>query len=64
MKINKNKITPPPHNGTNEKNLAKIEFALLIFFHQLGPLGRVGLAVTESVCLFVCLCVPFPCDFF
>ena len=29
-------------------------------FHQLGPLGRVGLVVAKSVCLFV----PFPCDFF
>ena len=39
-------------------------------FHQLGPLGRVGLVVTESVCLCVCLCLclclffPFPCNFF
>ena len=29
-------------------------------FHQLGPLGRVG----QSVDMSVCLCVPFPCDFF
>ena len=27
-------------------------------FHQLGPLGRVGLEVAKSVCLFVCLFVP------
>ena len=27
---------------------------------QLGPLGRVGLVVAKSVCVFV----PFPCDFF
>ena len=37
-------------------------------FHQLGPLGRVGLVVTKSVCLSVCLSVglfivPFPCNF-
>ena len=37
---------------------------IIFHFHQLGPLGRVGLVVTESVCLFVCLFVPFPCDFF
>ena len=35
-----------------------------IFFHQLGPQGRVGLVVTKSVCLSVCLfIVPFQCDF-
>ena len=28
-----------------------------IGFHQLGPLGRVGLAVDISVCLCVCVCV-------
>ena len=33
-------------------------------FHQLGPLGRVGLVVDMSVCVCVCLFVPFPCDFF
>ena len=33
-------------------------------FHQLGPLGRVGLVVDTSVCLCVCLFVPFPCNFF
>ena len=26
-------------------------------FHQLGPLGRVGLVVNMYVCLCVCLCV-------
>ena len=26
-----------------------------IYFHQLGPLGRVGLAITKSVCLSVFL---------
>ena len=26
-------------------------------FHQLGPLGRVGLVVTESVCVCVCVSV-------
>ena len=35
-----------------------------IHFHQLGPLGRVVLVVAKSVCLSVCLFVPFPCDFF
>ena len=29
----------------------------VIHFHQLGLLGRVGLVVTESVCVFVCVCV-------
>ena len=38
-------------------------------FHQLGPLGRVGLRVAMSVCLsvclFVCLCVcAIECSFF
>ena len=27
----------------------------MFFFHQLGPLGRVGLGVAKSVCVFVCL---------
>ena len=37
----------------------------LVCFHQLGPLGRVGLVVAMSVCLSVCLFdVPFPCNFF
>ena len=27
-------------------------------FHQLGPLGQVGLVVTKSVCLSVCLLSP------
>ena len=31
-------------------------------FHQLGPLGRVGLVVAMSVCCI--LSVPFPCIFF
>ena len=31
-------------------------------FHQLGPLGRVGLVVAMSVCCHGV--VPFPCDFF
>ena len=30
-------------------------------FHQLGPLGRVGLVVDMSVCVFVC---PLPMRFF
>ena len=30
-------------------------------FHQLGPLGRVGLVVAMSLCCR--LLVPFPCDF-
>ena len=36
------------------------------YFHQLGPLGRVGLVVAKSVCVFVwCLCVcPIPMRFF
>ena len=29
-------------------------------FHQLGPLGRVGLLVAKSLCVFV----PVPCNFF
>ena len=33
-------------------------------FHQLGPLGRVGLVVTKSVCKFYYVFVPFPWDFF
>ena len=33
-------------------------------FHQLGPLGQVGLVVAMSVCLFVCFSVPFSCKFF
>ena len=32
-----------------------MNFFHLVTFHQLGPLGRVGLVVTESVCLCVCL---------
>ena len=36
----------------------------IAYFHQLGPLGRVGLVVDMSVCLSVCVSVPFPCDFF
>ena len=36
----------------------KVDFAVdLACFHQLGPLGRVGLRVAMSVCVFVCLCV-------
>ena len=31
------------------------------YFHQLGPLGRVGLVVAKSVSY---LFVPFPCNFF
>jgi hypothetical protein len=30
---------------------------LCTFFHQLGPLGQVGLVVVMSVCLSVCLYV-------
>ena len=34
-------------------------------FHQIGPLGRVGLVVTECVCVSVCLSVcPLPMQFF
>ena len=39
-------------------------------FHQLGPLGRVGLLVEMCVCLCVCVLsvclsdVPFSCNFF
>ena len=34
-------------------------------FHQLGPLGRVGLVVDMSVCVCVCLSVcPLPMRFF
>ena len=34
------------------------------FFHQLGPLGRVGLVVAMCVCIFVCFSdVLFSCDF-
>ena len=33
----------------------------VIDFHQLGPLGRVGLVVDMSVCVFVC---PLPMRFF
>ena len=32
-------------------------------FHQLGPLGLVGLVVAMSLCVSVCLFVPFPWDF-
>ena len=32
-------------------------------FHRIGPLGQFGLVVAKSVCVSVCLCVPFPCDF-
>ena len=36
-----------------------------VIFHQLGPLGRVGLVVAKSVCLCVCLSVcPNPLHFF
>ena len=40
----------------------------LISFHQLGPLGRVGLVVAMCVCFFVCFYVslfdvPFSCNF-
>ena len=37
---------------------------IYFYFHQLGPLGQVGQLVTESVCLFICLFVPFPCNIF
>ena len=31
-------------------------FGVKVYFHQLGPLGRVGLIVAKSVCsLFLCL---------
>ena len=33
-----------------------LAFWVMILFHQLGPLGRVGLRVAMSVCLCVCLC--------
>ena len=33
-------------------------------FHQIGPLGRFGLVVAMSVCLCVCVSVPFSCDSF
>ena len=36
-------------------------FFFIIIFHQLGPLGRVGLVVTLSMCLSVC---PLPMPFF
>ena len=36
-----------------------------VAFHQLGPLGRVGLVVTKSVFLYVCVSVcPLPMRFF
>ena len=41
-----------------------LNFYSLTTFHQLGPLGRVGLVVAESVCLSICLSVPFQCNFF
>ena len=33
-------------------------------FHWIGPLGRFSHRVAMSVCLFVCLSVPSPCNFF
>ena len=42
-------------------------YTFLDYFHQLGPLGRVGLVVDMSMCCVlcvVCLSVPFPCNFF
>ena len=35
-------------------------------FHQIGPLGRFGLVVAKSVCLFACLsvCCALPMQFF
>ena len=39
-------------------------FHQLLDFHRIGPLGRFGLVVAMSVCVSVCLFVPFPCDFF
>ena len=35
----------------------------VFYFHQLGPLGRVGLVVEYSVCLFICVS-PFHAIFF
>ena len=29
----------------------------MIYFHQLGPLGRVGHRVAMSVCMYVCVCL-------
>ena len=34
-----------------------------ITFHQLAPLGRVGLIVAMSMYLFLYLSVPFPCNY-
>ena len=45
--------------------ILKICCILVIFyFHRIGPLGRFDHRVAMSVCVFVCLFVPFPCDFF
>ena len=44
-----------------------VVFTRRCYFHQLGPLGRVGLVVDMSMCCVlcvVCLSVPFPCNFF
>ena len=37
---------------------------IYLIFHSIGPLGRFGLVVAMSVCVFIYLYVPFPCDFF
>ena len=46
-------------------SVASLSLTELLYFHQLGPLGRVGLVVDISVRLSVCLCVcPLPMQFF
>ena len=38
--------------------------SILVSFFTNSALGRVGLVVAKSVCVCVCLFVPFPCNFF
>ena len=42
-----------------------VVLGIVLGFHQLGPLGPVGLVVTKSVCpgVIPTVFVPFPCDF-
>ena len=65
----KNIFKKIPRMGDTESLNRCFPLIFLIFlaiqdFHQIGPLGRFDLVVAMSVCLCVCLSVPFHVGFF
>jgi hypothetical protein len=51
------KITSDRQTDRQSVSMIFTNSALWAEFHQLGPLGRVGLVVDMSVCVFVCVFV-------